>query len=116
MDITEIKLNNEEEAMNELSERMFLNFKYDVNDTSPGNWDYFCSAVGESKKENSLKIIFYYDKSDKSLMEQFQFQFENNTKKVYTKEGKTLEVEYIKKKTIRKNDKIFNKSLKNKKY
>lgn len=97
MDIIEIKLNDVEGAMNELAERMFLNFKYDPDDTSQGNWDYFWSAVGESKKENFLKIIFYYDKSETGLMEDFQFQFENNIKPLYTKEGKTLEVEYIKK-------------------
>ena len=30
-------------------------------------------------------------------MEDFKFQFENNIKPLYIKEGKTLEVEYIKK-------------------
>ena len=47
----EIKLNDEEEAMNELSERMFLDFTYDPNNTSPGNWDYFWSAIGKKKRK-----------------------------------------------------------------
>ena len=57
----------------------------------------FLVSNWEKKKENYLKLIFYYDISETSLMEDFKFQFENNIKPLYIKEGKTLEVEYIKK-------------------